>query len=180
MKKTIVFSNYKHIVDICKGNYDLANDVVLDLITNEDYENQDLLTYDTVYESINRVTGKQNNHECEHNCTNCKCKSEENKKCGDELCSVIETIPQQYREVIEKIFLKEETVDEVAEDYSLPAPVILMIFSDGIAKVPNTNNNPIIKAIKDIGFVNLVNRYYNASGNKLTLDDIMNIIKVCK
>ena len=155
MNRTEIFRNYDKIVGICDGDYDLADEVVLDLITRED---DCLLSYDIVNDSINKVKRKTN--EMQEQSAFKDILDEDDTYKLEEIVDAINKLPPQYKELLHKILITGGTIDDVSTNHNIPNPVVAVIFKEGILK--------LLKFLPDSVIINFIN-------NNTELDTILQL-----
>lgn len=162
MNKTEVFSNYQQIVDACKGDEDLASNVVLRLVSSE-YDDEEHISYEAVRECILYFTSPKKEYEKpEVNvCKDCDCMSyieEEQEYTKEDVLNAINALPPQYRDILHKIFVGNETVDDISNEYEMPVPIIILAFRDGTSKL--TEKLDRSEVLKKASSMDMLDKYF--------------------
>ena len=164
MNKTEVFSNYQQIVDACKGDEDLASNVVLMLVSSE-YDDEEHISYEAVQECIRYFTSPLKKKEYEkpevNVCKDCDCMSyieEEQEYTKEDVLNAINALPPQYRDILHKIFIGNETVDDISDEYEMPVPIIILAFRDGTSKL--TEKLDRSEVLKKASSMDMLDRYF--------------------
>lgn len=164
MNKTEVFANYQQIVDACKGDEDLANNVVLRLVSSE-YDDEEHISYEATQECIRYFTSPLKKKEYEkpevNVCKNCDCMScieEEQEYTKEDVLNAINALPPQYRDILHKIFIGNETVDDISDEYEMPVPIIILAFRDGTSKL--TEKLDRSEVLKKASSMDMLDRYF--------------------
>lgn len=127
MRKEDVFRNYEEIVKLCKGDVDIANDVVIEL-TNGNYDNIEL-SYDVIQQAIKMIRCKRSRH-----CCDCKYNTKQIPNNGtraelkyDEYINgtKVKTLnPEQIEGVVFGAFANDESIEHIAKKYELDTATI--------------------------------------------------------
>lgn len=163
MNKTEVFANYQQIVNACKGDEDLANNVVLRLVSSE-YDDEEHISYEAICRCISGFTSplKKEYEKPEINvCKNCDCMScieEEQEYTKEDVLNAINALPPQYRDILHKIFIGNETVDDISDEYEMPVPIIILAFRDGTSKL--TEKLDRSEVLKKASSIDMLDKYF--------------------
>lgn len=153
MNKTEVFSNYQKIVELCGNDYDLANDVVLDLISME----QEHISYGSIMLSMkNIITKKERERQYRRAQTINSAKDilgEDEVYELDDIIKAINSLSPQFRELLTKMLIDGETIDTVSREYNIPDSIVVIALKEGSGKL--SRKLPYCSSIKFIDNVDL-------------------------
>lgn len=179
MNKTEVFSNYVQIVHACKGDEDLANNVVLRLVSSE-YDDEEHISYEAIQECIIYFTSPLKKKEYEkpevNVCKDCDCMScieEEQEYTKEDVLNAIDALPPQYRDILHKIFIGNETIDDVSDEYKMPGPIVILAFRDGTSKLAEKLDRS--EVLKKASSMDMIDRYFQTQksiGNRNVIKGI--------
>ena len=184
MNKTEVFSNYVQIVHACKGDEDLANNVVLRLVSSE-YDDEEHISYEAVQECIRYFTSPLKKKEYEkpevNICKDCDCMScieEEQEYTKEDVLNAIDALPPQYRDILHKIFIGNETIDDVSDEYKMPGPIVILAFRDGTSKLAEKLDRS--EVLKKASSMDMIDRYFRrrraASETEMSLKELEKLL----
>lgn len=183
MNKTEVFSNYMQIVHACKGDEDLANNVVLMLVSSE-YDDEEHISYEAIQECIRYFTSplkKKKYEKPEVNvCKDCDCMScieEEQEYTKEDVLNAIDALPPQYRDILHKIFIGNETIDDVSDEYKMPGPIVILAFRDGTSKLAEKLDRS--EVLKKASSMDMLDRYFRcrrASETEMSLKELEKLL----
>lgn len=183
MNKTEVFANYMQIVDACKGDEDLASNVVLRLVSSK-YDDEEHISYEAVQECIRYFTSPLKKKEYERPevnvCKDCDCMSyieEEQEYTKEDVLNAINALPPQYRDILHKIFVGNETVDDISDEYKMPVPIIILAFRDGTSKL--TEKLDRSEVLKKASSMDMLDRYFRrrrASETEMSLKELEKLL----
>lgn len=130
MRKEDVFRNYEEIVKLCKGDVDIANDVVIEL-TSGDYDNIEL-SYDVIQEAIKMIRCKRSRHccDCQYNTKRIQNTSYKKATLNDDKYSAytnsnIELLnAEQIESIIFDAFVINKPIADIARKYGLDAVTV--------------------------------------------------------
>lgn len=153
MNKTEVFSNYQKIVELCGNDYDLANDVVLELISME----QEHISYGSIILSMkNIITKKERERQYRRAQTVNSAKDilgEDEVYELDDIIKAINSLSPQFRELLTKMLIDGETIDTVSREYNIPDSIVVIALKEGSGKL--SRKLPYCSSIKFIDNVDL-------------------------
>lgn len=184
MNKTEVFSNYVQIVHACKGDEDLANNVVLRLVSSE-YDDEEHISYEAIQECIRYFTSPLKKKEYEkpevNVCKDCDCMScieEEHEYTKEDVLNAIDALPPQYRDILHKIFIGNETIDDVSDEYKMPGPIVILAFRDGTSKLAEKLDRS--EVLKKASSMDMLDRYFRrrraASETEMSLKELEKLL----
>lgn len=187
MNKTEVFSNYVQIVHACKGDEDLANNVVLRLVSSE-YDDEEHISYEAIQECIRYFAPPLKKKEYEkpevNVCKNCDCMScieEEQEYTKEDVLNAIDALPPQYRDLLHKIFIGNETIDDVSDEYKMPGPIVILAFRDGTSKLAEKlDRSEVLKKASSMDMLDMYFRRRREAAESMSLKELEKLLSPFK
>ena len=85
------------------------------------------------------------------------CIEEEQEYTKEDVLNAIDALPPQYRDILHKIFVGNETVDDISDEYKMPVPIIILAFRDGTSKL--TEKLDRSEVLKKASSMDMLDRY---------------------
>lgn len=106
------------------------------------------------------------------------CIEEEQEYTKEDVLNAIDALPPQYRDILHKIFIGNETIDDVSDEYKMPGPIVILAFRDGTSKLAEKLDRS--EVLKKASSMDMIDRYFRrrraASETEMSLKELEKLL----